>query len=96
MYTLPALIQATLDTEFVAQTMSYYSTTKAGEIQGQIYMELDKRSDNKARAKLQQELGEMRIVLKRLREQSRTSFGCFKRPRSEKDGRGRVEKKATI
>lgn len=95
MYTLPALIQATLDTEFIAQTMSQYSTTKAGEIQGQIYMELDKRSDNNARAKLQQELGDMRVVLKSLREQSRNSFGCFKRPRSDKDGRGRPERKNT-
>ena len=94
-YALPALIQATLDTEFIAQTMSQYSTTKAGEIQGQIYMELDKRSDNTARAKLQQELGDMRVVLKRLREQSRNSFGCFKRPRSDKDGRGRPERKNT-
>lgn len=95
MYALPALIQATLDTEFIAQTMSQYSTTKAGEIQGQIYMELDKRSDNNARAKLQQELSEMRIVLKRLREQSRNSYGCFKRPRSDKDARGRPERKNT-
>jgi exocyst complex component 2 len=95
MYTLPALIQATLDTEFIAQTMSQYSTTTAGEIQGQIYMELDKRSDNNARAKLQQELGDMRVVLKRLREQSRNSFGCFKRQRSEKDDRGRPERKNT-
>jgi exocyst complex component 2 len=94
MYTLPALMQATLDTEFIAQTMSQYSTTKAGEIQGQIYMELDKRSANDARARLQQELGEMRVVLKKLREQSRNSFGCFKRSRSEKD-RGRPERKPT-
>ncbi|KAI9876337.1 MAG: hypothetical protein M1823_007298, partial [Watsoniomyces obsoletus] len=90
MYTLPALMQATLDTEFIAQTMSQYVTSKAAEIQGQIYMELDKRSANDARARLQQELGEMRVVLKKLREQSRNSLGCFKRARSEKD-RGRPE-----
>ena len=95
MYTLPALMQATLDTEFIAQTMSQYATSKAGEIQGQIYMELDKRSANDARARLQQELGEMRVVLKKLREQSRNSFGCFKRARSEKESRGRPERKAT-
>lgn len=95
MYTLPALMQATLDTEFIAQTMSQYATSKAGDIQGQIYMELDKRSVNDARARLQQELGEMRVVLKKLREQSRNSFGCFKRARSEKDSRGRPERKPT-
>jgi exocyst complex component 2 len=87
-YTLPALMQATLDTEFIAQTMSQYATTKAGETQGQIYTELDKRTTNDARQRLQQELGDMRIVLKKLREGSRNSFGCFKRQRSEKE-RGR-------
>ena len=96
MYTLPALMQATLDTEFIAQTMSQYSTSKAGDIQGQIYLELDKRSANDARARLQQELGEMRVVLKKLREQSRNSFGCFKRARTEKErGRPTPERKPT-
>ncbi|RMZ80342.1 hypothetical protein DV738_g2916, partial [Chaetothyriales sp. CBS 135597] len=84
-YTLWALMQATLDTEFIAQTMSQYSSKAASDIQGQIYMELDKRSTNEARAGLQRELAEMRRVLKRLREQSRNSFGCFKKQRSDKD-----------
>ena len=88
MYTLPALMQATLDTEFIAQTMSQYSTKPAADIQGQIYLELDKRSTNDARAGLQKELVEMRIVLKKLREQGRNSFSCFKKQRSDKD-RGR-------
>ncbi|RMD43694.1 hypothetical protein DV735_g1402, partial [Chaetothyriales sp. CBS 134920] len=68
-YTLWALMQATLDTEFIAQTMSQYSSKAASDIQGQIYMELDKRSTNEARAGLQRELAEMRRVLKKLREQ---------------------------
>jgi exocyst complex component 2 len=92
-YTLPALMQATLDTEFIAQTMSQYATAKAGEIQGQIYTELDKRTTNEARQKLQQELGDMRVVLKRLREGSRNSFGCFKRQRPSDKDRGRPERK---
>jgi len=94
-YTLPALMQATLDTEFIAQTMSQYATAKAGEIQSQIYMELDKRTTNDARTRLQQELGEMRIVLKKLREVSRNSFGCFKRQRPTDKERGQPERKAT-
>ncbi|EXJ72988.1 uncharacterized protein A1O5_04137 [Cladophialophora psammophila CBS 110553] len=88
-YSLPALMQATLDTEFIAQTMTHYSTTRAGEIQGQIYTELDKRTTNEARTRLQQELGDMRIVLKKLREGSRNSFGCFKKPRSSDKEKGR-------
>ena len=95
MYNLPALMQATLDTEYIAQTMSQYATSKAGQIQGDIYKELDKRSANDARARLQLELGEMKVVLKKLREQSRNSFGCFKRARPEKDSRGRPERKPT-
>lgn len=91
-YTLPALMQATLDTEFIAQTMSQYSTTKASETQSEIYQVLDRRTSNESRARLQQELGEMRLVLKRLRDGSRGSFGCFKKQRPE---RGRLDRKAT-
>ena len=94
-YTLPALMQATLDTEFIAQTMTQYSTPKTGETQGQIYTELDKRTTNEARARLQQELGDMRVVLKKLREGSRNSFGCFKRQRPADKERGRGERKPT-
>jgi exocyst complex component 2 len=93
-YTLPALMQATLDTEFIAQTMTQYATPKAGEIQGQIYTELDKRTTNEARTRLQQELGDMRIVLKKLREGSRNSFGCFKKPRSSDKEKGRQQSSA--
>jgi exocyst complex component 2 len=91
-YTLPALMQATLDTEFIAQTMSQYATSKASDTQSEIYQVLDKRTSNDARAKLQQELGEMRVTLKKLREGSKSSFGCFKRQRQD---RGRPERKAT-
>lgn len=83
-YTLAALIQATLDTEFIAQTMSQYAGKRTGEIQNEIYVELDKRTTNDARADLQKELGVMRGVLKKLRENSRNSFGCFKRARPDK------------
>ncbi|KMU86150.1 hypothetical protein CIHG_03938 [Coccidioides immitis H538.4] len=86
-YSLPALMQATLDTEFIAQTMSQYATEAAGQVQSQIYLELDRRTNNEARAKLQAELGEMRGVLKRLRERTRGEFACFKKadlePRNE-------------
>lgn len=81
-YTLPALMQATLDTEFIAQTMSHYATEEASSIQSKIYLELDRRTNNDARAQLQTELGEMRGVLKRLREKTKGEFACFKKPRS--------------
>lgn len=90
-YSLPALMQATLDTEFIAQTMSQYATEKAGKIQSQIYLELDHRTNNEARAKLQTELGDMRVVLKRLRENTRNEFACFKKPRD----RQRLERVVT-
>jgi exocyst complex component 2 len=90
-YNLAELMQATLDVEFVAQTLSQYTTDRASEMQSQIYQELDKGTDNDARTKLQTELPEMRAVLKRLREGSRSEFACFKklrRARSEKGERG--------
>lgn len=83
-YSLADLMQATLDVEFVAQTLSQYTTDRASETQSHIYQELDKRTDNDARTKLQSELPDMRAVLKRLREGSRSEFACFKKSRREK------------
>ncbi|KAK0715697.1 exocyst complex component Sec5-domain-containing protein [Lasiosphaeris hirsuta] len=80
-YNLEALMQATLDVEFVAQTLSHYTTDRASELQSQIYQELDGRTDNEARARLQSELPEMRAVLKRLREASKSEFACFRKPK---------------
>ena len=84
-YTLPALMQATLDVEFIAQTLTQYTTDRATELQGQIYQILDTRTDSEARAKLQSELPEMRSVLKRLRDGSRSEFACFKKARRRED-----------
>ncbi|GAB7358995.1 hypothetical protein MBLNU230_g5068t1 [Neophaeotheca triangularis] len=84
-YTLLALMQATLDVEFLAQTLNNYTTDKASEVQSSIYVALDERTDNEARGKLQAELPEMRGVLKRLRLGTGGEFGCFRRER----GRGR-------
>ncbi|KAJ9149019.1 Exocyst complex component SEC5 [Pleurostoma richardsiae] len=80
-YNLAALMQATLDVEFIAQTLSQYTTERASELQSQIYQELDGRTDNDARARLQGELPEMRSVLKRLREASKSEFACFRKPK---------------
>ncbi|KAK5660422.1 hypothetical protein OQA88_12965 [Cercophora sp. LCS_1] len=80
-YSLEALMQATLDVEFVAQTLSHYTTDRASELQSLIYQELDGRTDNDARARLQSELPEMRAVLKRLREAAKSEFACFRKPK---------------
>ena len=81
-YTLGALVQATLDTEFIGQIMSLYTSDEASAIQSRIYVELDRRTTNEARARLQVELGEMRSILKTLRERTKGEFACFKKPRS--------------
>ncbi|KAI9844607.1 MAG: hypothetical protein M1837_005459 [Sclerophora amabilis] len=73
-YSLAALMQATLDVEFVAQTLSQYTTDRASELQSQIYLELDRGTDNDARMKLQNELPEMRSILKTLRESSKAEL----------------------
>ncbi|KAL8952584.1 MAG: hypothetical protein Q9222_001499 [Ikaeria aurantiellina] len=80
-YTLAALMQATLDVEYVASILSQYTTAKASELQSQVYQELDARTDNSARMRLQNELPEMRAILKKLREGTRGEFVCFKRVR---------------
>jgi exocyst complex component 2 len=82
-YPLEALMQATLDVEFVAQTLTLYTTAAATELQGGIYAELDRRTDDDARARLQGELPEMRNLLKKLREASRNEFACFKKARRQ-------------
>ncbi|KAJ5491023.1 hypothetical protein N7539_002590 [Penicillium diatomitis] len=81
-FSLAALMQATLDTEFIAQTLIQYSTDEASNLQSQIYVELDRRTTHEARTKLQAELGEMRVVLKRLRDRTKGEFACFKKSRS--------------
>ena len=83
-YSLAALMQATLDVEFVAQTMTQYTTDQAGKIQGQIYLELDRGADKDASNRLQNELPEMRATLKKLREGTRSEFACFKKQRGER------------
>lgn len=89
-YSLAALMQATLDVEFTAQTLNLYTTDKVADVQGQIYMALDERTDNEARLRLQTELPQMRAILKRLREGTRGSFGCFKKEkRREKEKEGK-------
>lgn len=83
-YSLPALMQATLDVEFLAQTLQNYTTDKASQTQSSIYVVLDERTDNDARMSLQNELPEMRAILKRLKEGTRGEFGCFRKPRGER------------
>jgi exocyst complex component 2 len=73
-YTLSALMQATLDVEFLAQTLSNYTTEKASGTQSEIYVQLDKLTDNDARIKLQQELVELKATLKKLREGTKTEL----------------------
>ncbi|KAI0966528.1 exocyst complex component Sec5-domain-containing protein [Xylaria arbuscula] len=80
-FDLGALIQATLDVEFIAQTLSQYTTEKASTLQSEIYAMLDAKTDNQARNQLQDELPGMRELLKKLRDQSKTEFACFKKPR---------------
>jgi exocyst complex component 2 len=76
-----ALMQATLDVEFISQTLSSYTTQKASQIQTDIYQVLDSKTDNAARVKLQEELPSLRSILKRLREGTRGEFACFRRPK---------------
>lgn len=77
--TLPQLMQATLDVEFMAQTLASYTTEAASQVQTDIYQVLDAKTDNTARVRLQDELGSLRSTLKRLREGTKVQFACFRR-----------------
>jgi exocyst complex component 2 len=81
-FSLAALMQATLDVEFVAQTLSHYTTDRAAELQAQIYLELGHATEPDAERRLQAELPEMRNVLRSLRDNSRAEFACFRKPRT--------------
>ncbi|CAO2653443.1 Nn.00g028540.m01.CDS01 [Neocucurbitaria sp. VM-36] len=90
--TLPQLMQATLDVEFMAQTLASYTTEAASQVQTDIYQVLDAKTDNAARVRLQDELGSLRSTLKRLREGTKVQFACFRRMKRtgpEGDERGR-------
>jgi exocyst complex component 2 len=73
-YSLPALMQATLDVEFMTQTLFNYATEKAIQTQGEIYALLDKLTDDQVRVRLQEELQEMRTILKKLRDGTRAEL----------------------
>ncbi|KAG8528510.1 uncharacterized protein KY384_007428 [Bacidia gigantensis] len=84
-YPLNALMQATLDMEFVAQTMTQYLTDEAGTVQGEVYKDLDKKTTREVSQALQGELPGMRSALKKLRERTKGEFLCFKTPPLPKD-----------
>lgn len=88
---LSALMQATLDVEFMAQTLSAYTTKQASQIQTDIYQVLDQKTDNAARVRLQEELNALKSVLKRLREQTRVEFVCFRRQKRNTQSVGGAE-----
>jgi len=83
---LNALLQATLDVEFVNQTLSQYGTPRARELQQDIYVELDHRSDAPARTALHKELSEMKTTLTALRRASRAEFLCFRQKKGSSSG----------
>ncbi|QBZ57246.1 hypothetical protein PoMZ_02170 [Pyricularia oryzae] len=78
-YDLSTLLQAALDVEFAAQTLQHYTTQRAKDLQNQIYQEIESRSDRDAVLNMQNELPELRSLLKRLRDASKNEFACFKK-----------------
>lgn len=86
-FRLNALLQATLDVEFVNQTLSQFVTPRAQELQSEIYVELDRRSDAPSRAALHKELADLRNVLMGLRRNTRAEFLCFRQKRSGPPGK---------
>lgn len=78
-FPLPALVQATLDLEFFAQTLSQYATEASGGVQTEIYAVLDQGTDAQSRQQLKAALDPLKTILKQLREGSKAQFACFRR-----------------
>ncbi|KAL7266939.1 Exocyst complex component S5 [Rhizina undulata] len=90
-FTLGELLQATLDVEFVNQTLSQFNTSRSSEYQQNVYVELDKGSDAEARQGLQKELGGMKTILSQLRKHSRAEFLCFRAKKSSSRNKTQTE-----
>ena len=77
-YSLPALLQATLDVEFVNQTLGIqYTTQKAQEYQRGVYQALDRGSSDEARAGLQRELAGVKAILHGERKATRAQLSVY-------------------
>lgn len=87
-YELGELLQATLDTEFVFQSLDSYISPEAKNRQTELYGVLDKRATADAKSRLQNELAECKSILSRVRRYSRAEFACF---RDKKKERGRTK-----
>jgi exocyst complex component 2 len=71
-YNLLALLQATIDVEFLTQTLSNYTSEQASSTLKEIYEQLDRLTENEV--KLKQELAELKVALKKLRENTKTEL----------------------
>lgn len=91
-FTLYGLMQATLELEFIAQTLGQYTTKSSSEIQSAIYAELDKCTEHRDKMILQDELPEIRTLLKRLKDSSRSEFACFRKVRKSAE-KGQAQSK---
>lgn len=81
-YTSSAMMQATLEVEFIVQTLSQYVTQETSDIQASIYSTIGHRTQGGSRSQLEKELEQVRLVLKRLRDSTRGEFACFRRLKS--------------
>lgn len=76
-----SLRQSIIDIDFVMQVMSQYTTERARNSQDEIYAELDKVVSGEgvgSRERSREELFEVSVLVKRLREGTRVEFGCFR------------------
>ncbi|KAI1129519.1 exocyst complex component Sec5-domain-containing protein [Nemania abortiva] len=80
-YDIGALMQATLDYEFLAWVLKHYTSDTIGELHDAIYAILDSKTNDKARKELEKRLTGMGDQLASLHAQARTEFACFGKDR---------------
>ena len=79
---LGGMLQATLDVEFLHQTLNDYVTKPTAEILRQVYATIEEKYDRTDHSRLKEELANVKKLLSATRKKTHTEFLCFKRSRT--------------
>ncbi|SJX60772.1 related to Exocyst complex component Sec5 [Sporisorium reilianum f. sp. reilianum] len=82
------MLQATLEIEFLHQTLSAFISARAEQALKQVYETISHRytrADAREKEQLQHELERVKLILVQSRKATALEFLCFRRPRKERD-----------
>ncbi|WFD27281.1 Exocyst complex component S5 [Malassezia nana] len=94
-FNMGGMLQATLEIEFVHQTMSFHVSPKAESTLKQVYETISHRysssASNSNNPSLQQELESVKAVLIESRKATALAFLCFRKPKSDSKHKSSVK-----